>query len=162
MSWLFRYTGAVLMMICATVIAFGYKRYVARAERERDGFSELIDYMRIRIDCYLSTVGEMFSDFRCDAIEPFLTRVRNGERVEAAFGLSRRVFAIGKEGADILERLFSLLGREYKSGVISSIDSSRAAFLEYSAKAREEEKKNVRLVCALLLGGVLGVVILLI
>ncbi len=162
MNWILRYTGAVLTVISAYAVTVSYKKYVQRAERESESFLSLMDYLRIRIDCYLSTVAEVLSDFKDDAIEPFLAKVREGNSAARAFALTQRSLAIGKEGREILSRLFSLVCGEYKTGVISAIDSSREAFSAYMQKANEEGRKNVRLVSALILGAVLGAVILLI
>lgn len=162
MNEVFRYTGAVLILFSAVLLALFYKRYVERGIRERESFLSLIDCLRVRIDCYLSTLVEVFKDFKDEAIEPFLRRVREGESPESAFAGTHTLFAIGKGGIEILSRLFGMIGREYKAGVIASVDTARAAFTEYSAKQLEEGKKSVKLICALLLGGALGLVILLI
>lgn len=162
MSWIFRYTGAVITVLCAYLVSVGYKKYIKRAEREAEGFLSLIDYMRSRIDCYLSTVSEIFSDFEDVAIEPFLSAVREGKSPKDALASVEKDLAIGREGREILHRLFSLVCGEYKAGVISVIDSSEASFSEYYERSKEEGRKNVRLLSALLLGASLGVVILLI
>ena len=150
------------MVLAATALVFGYKRHIALMRRELDGFLSLIDYLKLRIECYLSTVGEVFRDFSNDTLEPFLKRVRAGESPESAIMGAEKELVIGKEGREILKRLFSVLGREYKAGVIASIDATRSAFGDYSEHTIEEGKRNVKLTSALLLGGVLGAVILLI
>ena len=162
MNWIFRYTGALFIMICVFFINRGYREYLERGAKVRAGFIELINRLRHKIDCYMSTVPEAIEDFVCLPIEELLSSVRDGEQIGAAFARMKNKFRIGREGEEILDRFFSDVTVGYKDTVVSAAVLARERLVEYDEKMRAEDEKSAKITASLLFGLGLGTVILLI
>ncbi len=162
MSDVFKYFGALSVIVCAFLISRSYSLYLKRGVRECECFLSLLQRIEGAIRCFLSPVGEIFSGFECSegSVMEFVNDVRSGKTVKDAFSEREATLAVGKEGKKILSELFSELGRGYKDGTVALISAARSEMEKYTLSAGEEEKKNSKLVAALLLGGAVGALLL--
>ena len=151
-------------MAFAFFLSRSYTAYLKRRVREGECFLSLTERIESMISCYLSPIKDIFSGFECEesAVMDFVRRVRDGARLRDAYFEAEGGLAVGREGKKILAELFSTLGCGYKDGSVGLVASARAEFEKYLGGEREECEKNSRLAAALLLGGALGILLLLI
>lgn len=164
MSLYFRLGGAALVMIAALLISRYYEKYLLKRVDEYSGLVLLVTHMENEITKYLAYGNRLWSNFRHDGLEKcgFLPVLREcGSISEALSNVGDRM-SLSRASREHLAESFSRLGRGYldeELGLLSEIKDSLSAELDTE---RIEAEKNIKVVRALLLGGALAVVVMVI
>ncbi len=159
-----RLCGAVAVLVAVFFIAREYSVFARRRLDELRGFHSLLEYIGGGISKYLSFGSGLWNGFSCDKLEScgFLQMLRDGEHPGKAFSRCKSRLALSTEQKDVLEKFFLDFGREYKDSELKRVSEYRVRLGETLEKEVLELEKNVKVVRALLLGGGLSVVILVI
>lgn len=159
MTYYLRLLGVGLLMIGAMLICRGYESYLKRRLAELRGLVSLISHAEGKISGFLSYGGELWKDFRDDALEKcgLLQGLRGGESLHSAFASSAGKMSISRSISERLTAEFSKLGRRDKEGELSLLSSIREGVsAELDAEGGEAEK-NIKVARALLFGGALAI-----
>lgn len=159
-----RLAGALAVLVAVFVIGREYAAFSRRRTKELRGFYELLEYMEISISSYLSFGSELWGGFSCDDLEAsgFLASLRNCELPGEAFSKCRSGLSFSDEYKDLLEDFFRGFGREYRDGELKRLAEYKGKLSDILAREEESTDKNVKVTRALLLGGGLSLVVLVI
>lgn len=157
-----RFFGACALLLSSLAVIRSYKAYIARRGREIDALCRVIDRIYDMVDLFLSPVKRIFSGFDCEDenTNELIRDIESGATPEAAYAKIEGRLAVGKEGKEILKRLFSDLGKGYKEGALSLVEGCRRRFSEYRDTSLAEDERSVKVVSALIVGCCLGVILL--
>ena len=126
--------GASLIVISAIAVSVSAMTESRKRVRDTEAVLELISHAKSDIDCFLTPVDVIFSDFRCDALEScgFMNVLRQSG-IEKA--VSSRTASFSENTKDILLRFSSSLGRGYRE------DELRLCDWAYDGVSKELEKE---------------------
>jgi len=157
-----RYGGAAMLLFAALFAVRSYKAHLGRRKREMEAFSSVIERIYDMVDLFLTPVRGIFEGFNTgeESADRLIRSIEEGSTPKDAYGGIKESLSIGEEGKEILERLFSGLGKGYKDGALSLAESCRKRFAEYKKTAEEEDEKSSKVVSALTVGCTVGVILL--
>ena len=157
-----RYAGAVALLASALLVIRSYRAHLGRRRREGSAFLELIERIYDMVELFLTPIKRIFLEYETDeqTVSDLVEDIRGGAAPNEAFAKVKGRLAIGREGKEILEKLFLGLGKGYKDGALSLIDGCKKRFIEYKNASEEDGEKSISVISALVLGGVAGVVLL--
>lgn len=164
MSLYIRLGGAAVVMIAALLISRCYEKYLLKRVDEYSGLVLLVRHMENEITKYLAYGSRLWSDFRHDGLEKcgFLPALREcGSICEALSNIGDRM-SLSRVSREHLAESFSRLGRGYLDEELSLLSEIKDSLSEELDTERIEAEKNIRVVRALLLGGALAVVVMVI
>lgn len=164
MSIYLRWGGAILLMIGALYISREYEKYLNRRVAEYNGLAELISHAAGMIARFLAHGGDLWRDFENASLEKcgLLPALRRGACLADAFDECQGKMSLSAEEKQRWSAELHKLGRGYKDGELAMLsDLGQAISAEAGAEA-ESAEKNVKVARALLLGGALTVVIIII
>lgn len=164
MSDFLRILGGALLLLCALLVGREYSAYAGRRIAEHQGFIALISHSEGMIGRFLSSGDELWRGFDNEALERvgFLPLIKDGKDADSAFSTVKGRLSLGDEAKKKVEEFFKDFGSGYKDQEIARISALRAE-LETSLKSETAElEKNSRVLNALLVGGALGLIILLV
>ena len=164
MSLYLRLGGSALVMIAALLISRCYEKYLLKRVDEYSGLVLLVTHMENQISKYLAYGNQLWSDFRHDGLEKcgFLPILRECGSISEALKSVGNKMSLSPASRECLVESFSRLGRGYleaELNLIREIKDSINADLELE---RDSAEKNIKVARALLLGGALAVVIMVI
>ena len=159
-----RFGGGILIMLCALLFGKGYSNFADRRIAEYEGFLALISHIETEISRSLSYGKELWSGFSNAELERcgMLQHLREGKTPYDAFLLCEEALSLSDKTKVALKKFFSRFGYEYKDSELRRISEVKGDLVVELKSVREELEKNKRVVNALLVGGSLSVVILLI
>lgn len=149
-------------MLGALFISREYEKYLGQRIAEYRGLVFAMAHAEEMISKFLAHGDGLWRDFHNDGLEKcgLLPALRKGEGLYAAFESCRERMSLSREAKDRLSQSLKKLGQSYKDGelsTLSAIKSDLSAECESEAAAAE---KNIKVARALLLGGALTVVIM--
>ena len=158
-----KYIGAALLLVGAYIFISRYKRYLTLRVEESESFLRLVEHLRAEISCRLTPLGELLCLYTDEALERvgFLPFVREGVGVNEAYSRCERGLSVGREGQEILRRLFAELGRRYKAETLATLDRAREELGAYTARLESELSDDVKLAGAMAFGAAVGLSLLL-
>jgi len=148
-------------------VFFSSSEYSAFADRRLLHYASIIallSHAKGRISRYLSSGEEMWRDFENNELEKIglLPDLREGACLSRAFERCENRLALPKETKDRIKKFLFGVGREYRAGVVDSFGD----FLKRLEAEMENERlrleKSVKVTRALLIGGALAFIILII
>lgn len=157
-----RFLGGGLVMISALIASGEYSAYAKKRMSQYAGLVALLSHAEGMISRFLSSGDGLWRSFENEALENtgLLAALREGKTLHAAFVECEGKFALSKEARERILDFLSTLGRSYKEGEVAAISAFRTE-LESEMKSEEEGlDKSVRVARALLLGGSLAFLIL--
>ena len=157
-----RYLGLVMIAAAGIIVSREYEAKCRKRLSELSEFIRLLEHIKTKISCFLSPKSDWLSDFSSEdtLINDFLTLSSKGS-LSGSFSEIRDKLSLGRE-ADIIEKLFSSLGKAYKDGEVMLLEKTlKELNSEHSALLCECEK-NIKTVKVLSASISLGLIILLI
>ena len=164
MSLYLRWGGAALIMIAALFACREYSVYAEKRILQHKGFIALISHAEEMISKFLAKGIELWQDFSDSALEEcgFSSHLREGRSLSEAFSACEVGICLPKDVKEELRDFFSGFGKSYKDGQLSSLSEFRKRL---ENRLKEEElslEKSLKVTKALIIGGALAVVILII
>ena len=158
--WL-RWGGALAVIVGSFFVCREYEKYLARRLGELIGLRDLISHARGMIEKYLSYGAELWRGFTNEALEScgLMDALREGRGLSEAFASCGDRMALTAEERAELACDFARLGKGYKSGEVSLLDTLENKLCEMADGESDQAEKNIKVFRALLLGGALVVVI---
>ena len=164
MSVYLKFLGGGLLLLSAIFASSEYSSYADRRLLHYSGLVALFSHAEGMIYGFLSSGREMWRGFKNDELEKIglLPQLREGETLLSAFQKCESRLALSKDAKERIKDFLATACRGYREGVIYSF-SAFIKKLEAEMKAEEERlEKQVKVTRALLLGGALAFVILII
>ena len=164
MSLLLRFVGGGLVVLSALVASSEYSAYADRRISQYKGLCALFSHAEGRISRFLSSGDGLWRGFENEELSRvgLLPLLREGEPLSSAFLKCEENFALSREAKERIKEFLSTLGRGYREGEVSTI-SAFVSRLEKEMQTEEEAlSKSVKVTRALLLGGALAFLILII
>lgn len=164
MSLYFRWGGGILLMLGALLLSRGYKRYLMRRVDEYRGLASLLGHAGGMIDKFLTSGRELWRDFHNDALEKcgLLPTLREGVGLKDAFDKCKDKMSLSSSAKDRISASLGGLGKEYREGEVRLLLELEGRLKADSEAEGIEAEKNIKVAGALLLGGALAAVIMLI
>lgn len=162
MSLYLRWGGVILLLIAALTVNRGYRDYLNRRLAEYRGLLGLIQHAEGMISKFLSYGKNLWRDFSDSALEKcgLLPALREGKSLSLAFDECLDNMALSREAKENISKKIQGLGSGYKDGELSNLRELREEISSELTLESEEAEKNIKVVSALLLGGALAVVIM--
>jgi hypothetical protein len=157
-----KYIGLLMLAAAGIFISGEYEKREKKRLFELREFIRFTSHARHKISCFLSPKSDWLSDFKTESRElsEFL-RLSENSGFEESFEAVRDKLSLKGE-AEILARLFSSLGRDYKEGVLMLLEGAISELSCEEKRISEESEKNVKAVKVLAAAISLGLIILLI
>ena len=159
-----RFFGGGLIVVAALIASGEYSSYAKRRLAEYKGFIALFSHAEGMISRFLASGDGLWRGFENEALEKagLLSALREGKTLAGAFDKCESRLALPGEAKKKIKDFLSASGRGYREGEIASF-SAFGAGLEAEMKKEEERlDKSVKVTRALLLGGSLAFLILII
>ena len=158
----------VLKLLGAAII-FGVSLYFLRAYRrflhsrisECESFLLFIEHMQREIGCRLRPVGEILQGYRDEVLKGVGFLKDKPSDISSSYLECENKLSVGREGKEILKRLFRDLGKSYKEGTLALLEEARGKLLAYTEGVRGSLDADVKLAAALIFGGGVGLLLLL-
>ena len=164
MSAFGRFVGGGLVVLAAMLASNAYSDYAKRRILQYSGLIALFSHAEGMILSFLASGDGLFRDFRSDELERvgLLPLLRGGTSLKNAFSKCESKFALSKKTLERIKEFLSSLGKGYKDAEISSICAFRLSLEEEMKIEAETLDKNVKVARALLIGGSLAFLIMII
>lgn len=157
-----RWGGAALLMIGAMAVSYAYEKYLQKRISEYRGLVSLLDHAEREITKFLSYGSALWRGFQDDSLEKcgLLPILREGKALCSAFEAVSDKMSLSSSAKKRLAEDLARLGRGYKDGELTLIGSIKQSLSEELESESVEAEKNIKVARALLLGGALAVVIM--
>ena len=164
MSFYFRLFGGLALVVSALILSREYSAYCKRRILEYDGFIALLSHAEGKIAKYLSSGESLWRDFNNDALLNcgFLVALQDGETPISAFEKCESRLRLSQSTKARLREFFSGWGREYRERELLLLSSFKEEIAAEGMAEKEKLDKSVRISSALLIGGALALMILII
>lgn len=164
MSFYLRFLGGGLVMIAAMITSGEYSAYAKRRLSQYSGLVALLSHMEGMISRFLASGDGLWRGFENEALEStgLLSSLKEGKSLAAAFSECEGKFALTKEAKGRIGDFLAGLGRGYRSGELEMISAFRASLEKEMAEEQQSLEKSVKITRALLLGGALAFLIMII
>lgn len=155
--------GAAAISAAAVMLSAWYGEYLWRRVREGNAFLGLIERMAGEISRYLTPAAKIFESYDDPILERlgFLALART-EGVGHAFRKTRHRLIMPGKGVELLGRLFSGFGRDYRDGEVERLTDARRELAEIMAAEESELPRSLKVGRVLICAAALGVIILII
>lgn len=163
MTFYFRLLGGGLILLCALMVGREYSSYIARRIEQHGGFIALAGHAESKIGEFLSSGRELWLEFNNSALEEvgLLPLLKEGEGACSAYSKIEKRLALSDDTKKKLSTFFNEFGSGYRDRELSRASALKKE-LEISLIADKEElEKNAKVLNALLVGGGVGLIILL-
>lgn len=162
MSFYLKFGGAALVMIGSVWLSRAYERHTQKRLLEYSGLVALLEHMERKISGFLAYGEELWCDFRDDAMEKcgLLARLRSGESLFQAFGEASENMSLSRTERESVGESLAQLGRAELDSELKLLSRVREEISSRLLKIGAESEKNIKITRALLLGGALAAVIL--
>lgn len=164
MSLYLRFFGGGLVLLSALAASSEYSSYAERRLAQYSGLLALLSHAEGMISRFLSSGDGLWRGFENEELEKIglLPLLREGKTLSKAFLECEGRFVLSKEAKERIKDFLSTSGRGYMEGEVAAFSGFRAQ-LDTEMKAEKERlEKNVKVTRALLLGGALAFLILII
>lgn len=163
MSFLLKILGVGLICAAAAVFFGEYKKQLEGRRDACQGFLSLLSHIRRQIDCFLTPMERLLHDFSDEFLEKCGYLERAGKiGIREAFFEMKDKFPLPKEAAEILQKLFSTLGRDYREGTVRELDLSISSLEKCLAKEKDDSEKDLKIAGILAASVALGIIILIV
>lgn len=155
--------GAVAISAVAVMLSSWYGEYLWRRVREGRAFLQLIERMEGEIARYLTPPAQIFEGYDDPILERlgFLAPART-DGIDHAFRKIRHKLIMPVKGVELLGRLFSGFGRDYKDGELERLRNTKRALAEIMAAEESELPRTLKVGRVLICAAALGIIILII
>jgi hypothetical protein len=164
MSGFFRILGGGILVLSAFLLSVEYSSYAKRRVDHYLSLASLFSHAGGVISRFLLSGSEMWRDFHSEELERvgLLPCLREGTSLSEAFKKCESRLLLSKDIKEKIGKILSSKEREYKDGVVEAY-FSLAKELECEGKGEKERiEKSVKVTRALLIGGTLAFLILII
>ena len=164
MSIFWKFMGGGLVVLSAILASRAYSDHAKRRMLQYSGLVALLQHAEGMITSFLASGEGLFRDFKDEELEKIglLPLLRKGESLKKAFLSCEGEFLLGKDKIEEIKAFLSTLGRGYRETELEAISSFRRS-LEGDMKAEAEAlDKSVKITRALLIGGSLAFLIMII
>ena len=157
-----KYLGLIMIALAGILVSREYEEKEKKRLFELREIIRLGEHIKRKISCFLAPKSDWLSGFKSDSapISEFLSLSLKSSLSESFSSIKNRL-SMGDE-ADIVERLFSSLGKGYKDGEIELLDIALAELCDVEKRLSQEALKNIKTVKVLAAAIALGLIILLI
>lgn len=164
MIFYLRYGGAALVMLGALLVSRAYASYMKKRLSEYRGLERMIAHAEGEISCFLAYGSELWRNFSDEAMEGcgLLSHLRDGKGISESFELSRDAMSLSASAKQKISDMLEPLGRGYKDDEVKLLSSIGDRLSEEISRESDEAEKNIRIARALLIGGALAVVIMIV
>lgn len=164
MSLYLRYGGCALLMIGALLISRCYDGYLSRRVEEYRGLVSLLSHAECEISKFLAYGSALWRDFQHDGLERcgFLPALRESGSLYQALEAAGDKMSLSSSAREGLSAQFQRLGRGYVDKELSLIGEIKQGLSAELESESAEAEKNKRVARALLLGGALSLVVMVI
>lgn len=152
--------AAALLFGCGFYAVREYRRHLRNRVEECESFLSFIEYMQREIGCRLRPARELLREYRDEVLRRVGFLGEDVKDTASAYAACEDKLSVGKAGRRILGKLFSDLGKSYKEGTLLALSEAKAALREYTEEVRESAANDVKLMAALIFGGVAGLLLL--
>ena len=155
--------GAVAISAVALMLSAWYGEYLWWRVREGRAFVGLVERMAGEISRYLTPPARIFDGYDDPILERlgFLPLART-EGVDHAFRKIRHKLIMPVKGVELLGRLFSGFGRDYKEGEVERLTEAGRELSEIMATEEGELPRSLKVGRVLISAAALGLIILII
>lgn len=164
MTLYFRLFGGGLLVLSAVLASLEYSRYADLRLLHYSSLASLFDHAGGMISKFLLKGDELWRSFRNEALEKIglIDRLREGESLSSAFEKCENSLALSKETKEKIKKILASAGREYRNGAAEAYLSIAKWLEEEKNSEKERLNKSVKVTRALLIGGALAFLILII
>ncbi len=164
MSLYLKWGGIGMLMIGALLVSREYEKYLDKRLGEYRGLVAMISHAESEIAKSLAHGEGLWRTFHDDALERcgLLTLLREGESLQTAFEKSKTKMSLTADAKEKISVLFSGLGKGYVESELKTINNIKESLTDRLKNEEESAEKNLKIARALLLGGALCAVIMII
>ena len=164
MSVFLRFIGGGLVVLSAALASNAYSEYAKRRLSQYSGLIALLSHAEGMISRFLSSGDGLWHGFKNEELERvgFLPLLWGGSSLKDAFTECSGNFVLSPEAIERIKEFFSAVGSNYMEGEVASLSAFRDKLEEERGSEEERLEKNVKVARALLLGGSLAFVIMII
>ena len=164
MTFYLRIFGGGLVVLSAVFASLEYSGYAERRLLHYSSLALLFAHAGGMISRFLSRGDELWRGFRNEALEKIrlLDRLREGESLSSAFEKCENSLALSKETKEKIKKILASAGQEYRNGAAEAYLSIAKWLEEEKNSEKERLDKSVKVTRALLIGGALAFLILII
>ena len=164
MSLYLRWGGGIILTVAALLLCRGYEKYLMRRVAETEGLVLLISHAKGMISRFLSYGGELWQGFDNDALEScgLLASLRSGLGIKAAFDGCSPKMCLSQSARGWISAALDRLGKDYREGELRLLEEIESRLRTDAESERSSAEKNIKVARALLLGGALALLIMLI
>lgn len=164
MSIYLRWGGAILIMLSALWLSRAYRDYLDKGVRELRGFISLITHIEAKVGCFLTPSDGLWSTFSDTALvqNGFLSALESGKTLSEAFEDCSSSLTVRTEERELLSDFFSSFGTGYRDTETNRCQRVLKALSTSLSSYEERAEKDKSIASALLLGGALAIVIMII
>ena len=155
---LWKLMGSLLILCTGALAAWNLNLYEKRRIRALEGWLDLIFYIRTRIDCFLTPIGEIFATADKALL---LSCMGNGREQSPAELLRHSRLYLGQDAARLLESFVGEIGCCYREEQVKRCDYYISALQSLRQKRAEALPARLRTKTALCICSALATVILL-
>ena len=164
MNMILRFIGGGLVVVSALVASHEYSAYAKRRLLQYEGLVALFSHVEGKIRDFLASGDGLYRGFENEELERvgLLPLLREGERLKEAFCKCEGHLALPKGTVEGINTFLSTLGRGYREGEVAAFSAFRNK-LEAEMKTEAERlDKSVKITRALLIGGALAFLIMIV
>ncbi len=156
--------GGGLLLGGAVLASREYSAYLDRRLADYRGLLALLEHARGMIDRYLSYGAELWRGLENEAMERcgLLPLLKEGLGLGVAFARCMQGLALSAEAKKRISEELSGLGGAYRSGELDALTALRDRLLSECESERQAAEKNKRIATALMVGGALAVLVMII
>ena len=164
MSVFWRFAGGGLVVLAAMLASRAYSDYAKRRLLQYSGLIALFSHTEGMILRFLSSGEGIWRGFSNEELERvgLLPLLREGESLKSAFLKCEGGLALSKGAIERIKDFLSSHGRGYREGEVSSLSTFRRQLEEEMKSEEIALDKSVKVARALLIGGALAFLIMII
>ena len=161
---LLRLLGGGLVVVSAIVASGEYSAYAKRRILHYEGLIALFSHAEGMISRFLASGDGLLRGFENEELEKvgMLSILREGEALQSAFEKCESRLALSVETKERIKDFLSTVGRGYREGEVASFSAFITSLKEEMSVESERLDKSVKVTRALLIGGSLAFLIMII
>lgn len=142
-----KYIGIFLFCIAVNILIKDKIYIVEKRRCELSEFSALLRHIKREIGIFAKPVCEALAGFSSDSQEimSFSEKVLSGIDISAVFSEIKANLALSGAECEILERLFSFLGKGYLNDSVKAIENAESELSELRNKYEGEAPKKTKI-----------------
>ena len=159
-----RFLGGGLVMVAALIASREYSAYAQKRLEQYRGLIEFLSHAEGMISRFLASGDGLLTGFKNKALEDtgFLSALREGKGFSESFAMCESKFAFSEEQKALIKKFCSDVGRGYKESEALTFACFRKTLESEMEREKETLDKSVKVARALLLGGALAFLIVVI